>query len=190
MSFPLLRWSLLVALVCLLMPGLSLGEDRKRKPVKAPAKTRRVKAPKRLVSLPGGEALRHDAAKAFKEMAAAARAEGISLRVSSGYRSVRKQRLLYERYRQGLGPPAARPGRSNHQRGIAVDVAVGDEDSPTYRWLAAHACRHGFRRTVPSEPWHWEYLPRLTPAPARGSDCLGQPLPPEEPPRQPSRDMS
>jgi zinc D-Ala-D-Ala carboxypeptidase len=189
MPFPPLRWSLLLTLVCLLTPGLSLGAGKKRKPVKVQAKAQ-VKAPRRFVSLPSGESLRHDAAKAFKRMSAAARAEGIGLWVSSGYRSVREQRQLYARYRKGLGPRAARPGRSNHQRGIAVDVVVGDEDSPTYRWLAANACRHGFLRTVPSEPWHWEYRPRLTRSPAEDSDCLGQPLPPKEPPRQASRDMS
>lgn len=185
MPFRLLPWSLLLALVCLLTPGLSLGAGAKRHRAKAS-----VKAPRRLVSLPGGESLRPDAAKAYERMSAAARAEGIWLWVSSGYRSRREQRALYERYRKGLGPRAARPGRSNHQRGIAVDVSVGDEESSTYRWLAAHACRHGFLRTVPSEPWHWEYRPRLTRAPAEGADCLGQPVPPKPPPRQPSGDMS
>jgi hypothetical protein len=24
------------------------------------------------------------------------------------------------------------------------------------RWLEAHAREYGFRRTVPSESWHWE----------------------------------
>jgi D-alanyl-D-alanine carboxypeptidase len=169
MPFPPLRWSLLLALVCLLAPIPSQGAGAKRSRVKA----------SRLVALPGGERLRRDAAAAYHRMHAAARAEGLRLWASSGYRTAREQRLLYERYRQGLGPRAARPGRSNHQRGTAVDLAVGDEDSPVYRWLAAHACRHGFRRTVPSEPWHWEYRPRATRAPASGNDCAGQPLPPE-----------
>ncbi|WNG43908.1 D-alanyl-D-alanine carboxypeptidase [Archangium minus] len=173
MPFPRLRWSLLLALVCLLAPGLSPGAQPKRKRVKTPSK--------QLVTLPGGESLRRDAAAAFLRMSTAARAEGIRLWVNSGYRTRRQQRLLYERYRMGLGPQAARPGRSNHQRGLAVDIVVGDEDTPTYQWLAANACLHGFRRTVPSEPWHWEYRPRSTRAPAPGTDCLGQPLPSKEP---------
>lgn len=174
MPFPPLRWSLLLALVCLLVPGLAPGADPKRKRVKAAT-------PKQLLTLPGGESLRRDAAASFQRMATAARTEGIGLWVTSGYRTRKQQRRLYERYRKGLGPKAARPGRSNHQRGLAVDVVVGDEDSPTYRWLAANACLHGFRRTVPSEPWHWEYRPRTTRAPAPGTNCLGQPLTPEEP---------
>ncbi|PTL81619.1 D-alanyl-D-alanine carboxypeptidase family protein [Vitiosangium sp. GDMCC 1.1324] len=175
MPFPRLRWSLLLALVCLLVPGLAPGSDATRKRVKPP--------PRKLVTLPGGESLRHDAAAAFLRMSVSARAEGIGLWVSSGYRTRWQQRLLYERYRLGLGPRAARPGQSNHQRGLAVDVAVGDEDTPTYRWLAANACLHGFRRTVPSEPWHWEYRPRTTRPPPVDTDCLGQPLPPKEPAR-------
>lgn len=176
MRFPPLRWSLWLALVCLLVPGLSPGADLKRKRVKKPS----LKA---LVTLPGGEALRRDAALAFQRMSTEARVEGIGLWVVSGYRTRREQRILYERYRQGLGPRAARPGTSNHQRGLAVDVLVGHEETPTYRWLAANACRHGFRRTVASEPWHWEYRPRSTRPPAEGTDCAGQPLPPREPAR-------
>ncbi len=173
MPFPPLRWSLLLALVCLLAPGLAPGADVKRKRAK-------TATARQLVPLPGGESLRRDAAASFLRMAAAARSEGIWLWVTSGYRTRKEQRRLYERYRKGLGPKAARPGRSNHQRGLAVDVIVGDEESPTYRWLAANACRHGFRRTVPSEPWHWEYRPRTTREPLPGTDCLGQPRPVEE----------
>ncbi|QRN96159.1 M15 family metallopeptidase [Archangium violaceum] len=179
MPFPPLRWKLLLALVCLLVPGLAPG---------AGGKPGRKKTP--LVTLPGGSALRRDAAKAFERMSAAARAEGVWLWVSSGYRTRKQQRFLYERYKQGLGPRAARPGQSNHQRGTAVDVSVGHEDTPTYRWLAANACRHGFRRTVPSEPWHWEYRPRTTPKPAQGSNCLGQAVTPQEPPRTASSGQS
>jgi len=174
MPFPPLRWSLLLALVCLLVPGLASGADTKR---------RRGKAPRHLAMLSGGALLRRDAARAFERMSAAARAEGVWLWVSSGYRSRGQQRLLYQRYKQGLGARAARPGRSNHQRGIAVDVSVGDESSATYRWLSANACRHGFRRTVPSEPWHWEYRPRLTRPPPPGTDCLDLVSPPKPPPR-------
>jgi zinc D-Ala-D-Ala carboxypeptidase len=166
MPFPPLRWSLPLALACLLAPGLSQGAGSKR-----------------FVSLPGGESLRRDAARAYQRMSTAARTDGIGLWVVSGYRTAREQRLLYQRYRKGLGPRAARPGRSNHQRGTAVDLLVGDEESSIYRWLEMHACRHGFRRTVSSEPWHWEYRPRSTRPPAPDTDCLGQPLPPKEPAR-------
>lgn len=66
---------------------------------------------------------------------------------------------LQAAYKAGGGNLAARPGYSNHQGGIAVDVGVGGTASAVYRWLAANAGRFGFVRTVKSEPWHWEYRP-------------------------------
>ena len=173
MPFPPLRWSLLLALLCLLAPGVSQGAGSKR-----------------FVAIPGGESLRRDAAKAFQRMHTAARRDSIGLRAISGYRSAREQRLLYRLYRQGLGPKAARPGRSNHQRGTAVDLIVGHELSPIYRWLETNACRHGFRRTVASEPWHWEFLPRSTRVPAPGTNCLGEKLLPRAPPPKLASDLS
>jgi LAS superfamily LD-carboxypeptidase LdcB len=98
-----------------------------------------------------------DTAAAFNQMHAAARAAGINLPVVSGFRSMEAQRALYQKYLNGTGNLAAKPGYSNHQGGIAVDVSVGSTSSATYKWLANNASRFGFVRTVPSEPWHWEY---------------------------------
>lgn len=55
--------------------------------------------------------------------------------------------------------PTARPGRSMHETGLAVDFTyrgsvVNSRSSPAYRWLAANAARYGFYN-LPSEPWHW-----------------------------------
>lgn len=165
MSLAFLRWSVLL-LVCMLASTAVAGETKPRRPKAKGA--RLVPVNKR------GELLHHAAAAAFLRMSTEARTTGVSLWVTSGYRSRREQRWLYNRYRKGLGPKAARPGRSNHQRGLAVDLVVGDVTTPTYEWLASNACRFGFKRTVASEPWHWEYRPRTTPAPAQGQDCLGR----------------
>lgn len=173
MSLAFLRWGVLI-LVCLIAPAAVAGEAKKLRRPKAKST--------RFVRLKGGELLHHAAAAAFQRMSARAREDGVSLWVTSGYRSRQQQRWLYERYRQGLGPKAARPGRSNHQRGLAVDLVVGDVTTPTYEWLAAHACHFGFRRTVASEPWHWEYRPRTTPRPAAGQDCLGRDVTPQPEP--------
>jgi hypothetical protein len=108
-------------------------------------------------SVGGGKVMRIDAAGAYKRMAAAAKSAGITLRVNSAFRSMAAQQRLYKLYKSGKGNLAARPGYSNHQGGIAVDIEVGSTASPTYKWLARNAAKHGFRRTVPSEPWHWEY---------------------------------
>jgi hypothetical protein len=56
-------------------------------------------------------------------------------------------------------PPTARPGRSMHERGLAVDFhlagrSISTRSSPGYQWLAEHAATYGFYN-LPSEPWHW-----------------------------------
>lgn len=94
-------------------------------------------------------------AQAFFRMAAAARRAGIRLQVNSGFRTAEEQRELYNLYRRGRGPLAAKPGGSNHQSGHALDL---DTRLPQVRrWLWRHAFRFGFRRTVACERWHYEH---------------------------------
>jgi hypothetical protein len=94
-------------------------------------------------------------ARAFVAMRDAAAADGVELRVRSGFRSREHQEWLYTAWRAGFGNRAARPGYSNHQSGRALDL---DLDRPgAFAWLAANARRFGFKRTVKSEPWHWEW---------------------------------
>ncbi len=112
-----------------------------------------------LGSIPGGKSMRSDAAAAFTRMHAAAQRAGINLHVNSAFRSMEEQRALYQKYLNGTGNLAAKPGYSNHQGGIALDINVGGTGTSTYKWLAAHAKEYGFVRTVPSEPWHWEFRP-------------------------------
>jgi hypothetical protein len=94
-------------------------------------------------------------ALAFLAMAAAARACGVELQVSSGFRTHEEQTELFRLYRMGKGPLASRPGTSNHQSGHALDIET--RALPVRLWLRRHAYRFGFLRTVPSERWHWEY---------------------------------
>ncbi|ATB29681.1 peptidoglycan-binding protein [Melittangium boletus] len=112
-----------------------------------------------LSKIPNGKEMRSDAAAAFNRMHAAAARAGINLHVNSGFRSMAEQQELYRKYLNGTGNLAAKPGYSNHQGGIAVDINVGGTGTATYKWLAAHGAEYGFKRTVPSEPWHWEYRP-------------------------------
>jgi Tfp pilus assembly protein PilO len=52
-------------------------------------------------------------------------------------------------------PPTARPGRSMHERGLAIDFDhCSSRDTPCYTWLAKNAARYGLFN-LPSEPWHW-----------------------------------
>jgi peptidoglycan hydrolase-like protein with peptidoglycan-binding domain len=110
-------------------------------------------------SIGNGQTLRTDAANAFNRMRAAARAAGINLNPVSGFRSMEQQRRLYQLYLQGRGNLAARPGYSNHQGGISVDISTGGYSSSVYRWLANNARRFGFVNDVRGEPWHWTFRP-------------------------------
>lgn len=93
-------------------------------------------------------------AQAFGAMRAAARSAGVNIVIVSGFRTMDQQRYLYNLYLSGRGNLAARPGYSNHQSGLALDLNTSS--SGVYNWLSRNAARYGFRRTVPSEAWHWE----------------------------------
>lgn len=99
----------------------------------------------------------------YLELHAAAKADAIDLYLNSGFRSYSEQRHLYDGYKRGSPgfSLASPPGFSNHQSGIALDIYVaGGIGNPVYNWLAKHATKYGFIRTVKSEHWHWEYRPK------------------------------
>lgn len=120
--------------------------------------------------------LRADAAEALEAMAAAARAEGLVLTVSSAYRSFAYQAQVYERLVRQLGQEAAdrvsaRPGHSEHQLGRALDFGSIDDSfagTAEGRWLAANAGRFGWVLSYPDgledvtgykwESWHYRYV--------------------------------
>jgi hypothetical protein len=94
-----------------------------------------------------------------------ARAAGINL-TGSGWRSVESQIQLrrehcgtsyyaiYEMPSSSCNPPTARPGSSQHERGLAIDFASMSSTSAGFKWLKANASRYGFYN-LPSEVWHW-----------------------------------
>ena len=55
-------------------------------------------------------------------------------------------------------PPTARPGRSEHELGLAIDFtengAILNRSSPGFAWLQTHAAEYGLIN-LPSEAWHW-----------------------------------
>ncbi|MBI3183330.1 MAG: D-alanyl-D-alanine carboxypeptidase family protein [Myxococcales bacterium] len=105
-----------------------------------------------------GEYLRADAAKAYVQMIAAAKRAGVNLYAVSGFRTMDEQRKLYQAYLNGTGNLAARPGYSNHQGGISMDIGgVGGYGTRAYQWLKNHARRFGFVNDVSGEYWHWTY---------------------------------
>jgi len=112
----------------------------------------------RILPVGGGEWLRTDAALAFKRMQQAAARDGVTLTPGSGFRTMEEQRRLYALYLSGEGNLAARPGYSNHQGGIAMDLnGVGGYGTRTFQWLANNARRFGFVNDVGGEYWHWTF---------------------------------
>jgi hypothetical protein len=97
-------------------------------------------------------------ARAFLRMRKAARTVGVSIHIASGFRSMASQRYLYHCYlskKCNGGHLAAVPGYSNHQSGHALDLNTSA--GSVYSYLVSHGHAYGFRRTVPSEKWHWEH---------------------------------
>lgn len=63
----------------------------------------------------------------FKWLVDVAKALDLDPRVTSTVRSRRKQKELYNRYLAGQSRfPAARPGTSRHERGLAIDMVSRD----------------------------------------------------------------
>jgi len=111
-------------------------------------------------------------------MVAAARADGVTLLLSSSYRSYEYQKEVYAREVKSYGQAAAdresaQPGASQHQLGTAVDFgSITDEFAGTKagRWLTVHAWEYGFSLSYPQgyeevtgyrwESWHYRYITR------------------------------
>jgi hypothetical protein len=98
-----------------------------------------------------GEGMRPDVAAAFDRMAAAARRDGLSLLITSGFRSDAEQAELFE---QNPDPTwVAPPGKSLHR--CATELDLGPPSA--YGWLARNAERFGFWKRYSWEPWHFGY---------------------------------
>lgn len=101
-----------------------------------------------------GKLVEVNTARKYLRMRAAAKKRGVSLYIVSGFRTMAQQRYLYKLYKQGKGNLAAPPGYSNHQSGRALDLNT--HAAGVYSFLANRGASFRFKRTVPSEKWHWE----------------------------------
>ena len=131
----------------------------------------------------GGRYFDGRAVDALKEFIAAARAEGLSVCLSSTYRSYSEQSYLFTRkVGQCGGDEAAaarivtRPGTSEHQLGLCADITdkfyevkTRDlEKTALFQWMYAHCQEYGFILRYPAdkesvtgvmyEPWHFRYV--------------------------------
>jgi len=123
-----------------------------------------------------GLMLRRAAAESLAEMAADARAAGITLLASSTYRSYDYQVEVYNRNVKEMGQEAAdresaRPGYSQHQTGLVVDFGSIDNSfaqTAAGKWMTANASRYGWSLSFPDgyealtgyrwESWHYRYV--------------------------------
>lgn len=120
--------------------------------------------------------LRKPVADALLEMADNAKNEGVTLLVSSTYRSYAYQKQLYERNVKQLGKEvadreSAQPGTSQHQLGTAIDFgSITDDYAETKagKWLFENASKYGFTLSFPDgyepitgyrwECWHYRFV--------------------------------
>lgn len=84
-----------------------------------------------------GRSLHPQLAADAQAIIAELRKKGIRAVLTSGYRSLAKQRQLYDRYKRG-GPLAAAPGRSAHNYGLAVDIALVGEPVTSRKYATMH----------------------------------------------------
>ena len=116
--------------------------------------------------------LKKEAFEAFGEMSIAAAGEGLcGFLLLSGYRSRERQAEIFAR---GMPGYVARPGTSEHETGLAMDISVetGDdkrtEDTPHFEWLLENAWQYGFILRYPKgkerftgvfyEPNHFRFV--------------------------------
>ena len=120
--------------------------------------------------------LRKEAYEKFKEMCNASRKDGVKFYAESAYRGYNYQNIIYKNYIDENGQEkadkyAARPGFSEHELGLALDLAniwtittKGEE----YKWLTKNAYKYGYIirykkewediTGYSAESWHIRYV--------------------------------
>jgi D-alanyl-D-alanine carboxypeptidase len=127
--------------------------------------------------------MRAEVANALVAMFAAGASESqLQFSVQSAYRSFAAQTSVYDQIVETKGQAqadtiSARPGYSEHQTGLAVDISAVPAscslqacfaNTPQGKWLAANAWKYGFVLRYPAdkvavtgysfEPWHYRYV--------------------------------
>ena len=126
--------------------------------------------------------MRAEAAEAFHRLVETAAEEGIDIVMTTAYRSYEFQQILWDNYvaqkgEEEANKTSARPGESEHQTGLAVDLSTSEidyrnssdfADTAAGRWVAENAHKFGFILRFPEdkteltgysyEPWHIRYV--------------------------------
>jgi len=102
----------------------------------------------------------------FLAAQAAAKKDGISLKIVSGYRSYSRQNYLFQQAikKYGSYTKAAKwvapPEYSRHPLGLAIDVNYPN-DQKSAKWLELNGYKFGLCRIFKNEWWHFE--PNIAP---------------------------
>ena len=125
--------------------------------------------------------LRHEARINFEKLAKKAKEDGYNIIAVSTYRNYEYQEKLYNNYILDKGfyyadMASARAGHSEHQTGLAIDVANlsldydNFEKTKEFNWMKNNAHKYGFILRYPKamfhitgfkyEPWHYRYVGR------------------------------
>ncbi len=126
--------------------------------------------------------MRKVAADSLEEMFKAAKDEKLELIAVSGYRSYQRQQEIYEKNLKTRGTShtnqySAKPGYSEHQTGLVMDISCQSEnfdlqesfgETPEGIWVAENAHLYGYIIRYPEEkcnitgyayePWHLRYV--------------------------------
>lgn len=123
--------------------------------------------------------LNKEAYEAFIDLAEDAKKEGYTILIVSSYRSYKDQENVWKDYKASFGTRkadayAARAGSSEHETGLAIDVAdyydENDkfEDTDSFKWMQANAHKYGYILRYPKgkenitgysyEAWHYRYV--------------------------------
>ena len=123
-----------------------------------------------------GHQLTPEAEEALMHMARSAKKDGITIMVSSTYRTYEYQVNLFKRYAREYGEKeadrfSARPGATQHRLGTVIDFGSISDDyamTPAGKWLYANAAKYGWSLSYPKgfeqvtgykwECWHYRYL--------------------------------
>ena len=120
-----------------------------------------------------------DANNDFKKLCTDITKENLNLRVISSYRGYNYQKTLYDNYvlkdgKEIADTYSARPGFSEHQTGLTIDVDNGNidynnfENTPEFTWMINNSYKYGFILRYPYgkeditgfeyESWHYRYV--------------------------------
>jgi len=119
----------------------------------------------------------------YNSMKLNAKSAGINIKIGSGFRSYDTQNAIYNNYVSIYGKEttdtlSARPGNSEHQTGMAMDICSTDSnkaciedgfnDTDEAKWLNDNAYKYGFILRYPEgkqgitgykyESWHYRYV--------------------------------